>query len=107
MKPIAIGDIRVSSIIERDGPWRHPADFYPDIDPAYARQRLLLPVDHPTSKRSSRPQNDIFQHGLSVCYVHFAPAKNRESGRLGNEIVGQGDLIRRKIEPKRSSQSLL
>ena len=41
MKPISIGDIRVSSIIERDGPWRHPADFYPGIDPAHARERLL------------------------------------------------------------------
>ena len=41
MKPIAIGDIRVSSIIERAGPWRHPADFYLGVDAARARARLL------------------------------------------------------------------
>ena len=40
MKPIAIGDIRVSSIIERDGPWRHPEGYFPDLDPALVRARL-------------------------------------------------------------------
>ncbi len=40
MKPIAIGDIRVSSIIERAGPWRHPKDYFPDIDPALVRARI-------------------------------------------------------------------
>ena len=41
MKPIAIGDIQVSSIVERDGPWRHPAEFYLGVDAARARARLL------------------------------------------------------------------
>ena len=40
MKPISVGDIGVSSIIERDGPWRHPEGYFPDIDPALVRARL-------------------------------------------------------------------
>jgi glyoxylase-like metal-dependent hydrolase (beta-lactamase superfamily II) len=41
MKSIAVGDIGVSSIIERDGPWRPPAEYFPQIDPARARARVL------------------------------------------------------------------
>jgi glyoxylase-like metal-dependent hydrolase (beta-lactamase superfamily II) len=41
MKAISVGDIAVSSIIERDGPWRPPAEYFPQIDPALARARLL------------------------------------------------------------------
>jgi glyoxylase-like metal-dependent hydrolase (beta-lactamase superfamily II) len=41
MKPITIGDIQVTSIVERQGPWRHPADFFLDIDPAAMRARML------------------------------------------------------------------
>ncbi len=41
MKPIAIGDVEVSSIIERDGPWRRSAEMYSHVDPALARARLL------------------------------------------------------------------
>lgn len=41
MKPLTIGDIQVTSIVERQGPWRHPGDFFLDIDPAVMRTRLL------------------------------------------------------------------
>ena len=41
MKPLTIGDITVTSIIERQGPWRHPGDFFLDIDPAAMRARML------------------------------------------------------------------
>jgi len=41
MKPRVIGDVEVSSIIERDGPWRRPAGMYSHADPALARARLL------------------------------------------------------------------
>ena len=41
MKPIAIGEVAVSSIIERDGPWRRPRDMFPGADPERARARLL------------------------------------------------------------------
>ena len=31
MTPITIGDVRISSIIERDGPWRSPGTMFPGI----------------------------------------------------------------------------
>jgi glyoxylase-like metal-dependent hydrolase (beta-lactamase superfamily II) len=40
MKPIAIGAVAVSSIIERDGPWRNPDDMFPSADPAISRAHL-------------------------------------------------------------------
>jgi Metallo-beta-lactamase superfamily len=34
---LRIGNVTVDSIIERDGPWRTPADLFPDYDPETAR----------------------------------------------------------------------
>ena len=39
---IRIGDVLVSSIVERDGPWRKPELMFPTCDPALARHHLLL-----------------------------------------------------------------
>src|SRR6476469_4055267 len=33
MKTLTIGDVTITSIIERDGPWRKPAAMFPDDDP--------------------------------------------------------------------------
>jgi hypothetical protein len=35
--PLRIGNVAVDSIIERDGPWRTPADLFPAYDPETAR----------------------------------------------------------------------
>ena len=40
MKPVTIGDVAVSAIIEREGPWRRPDDFFPQIDAAAMAARL-------------------------------------------------------------------
>ncbi len=40
MKPMTIGDVEVASIIEREGPWRRPDDFFPDVDAALMSARL-------------------------------------------------------------------
>ena len=40
MQTIAIGDVTVSSIIERDGPWRRPEDFFPLYDPVIGARHL-------------------------------------------------------------------
>ncbi len=40
MKPITVGDFGISSIIERDGPWRRPAAMFPTCDPAVAARHL-------------------------------------------------------------------
>ena len=37
MQQLKIGDVTITSIIERDGPWRKPADMFPAYDPAIGR----------------------------------------------------------------------
>ena len=34
MKTLTIGDVTITSIVERDGQWRKPADMFPDYDAA-------------------------------------------------------------------------
>ena len=40
MKPITVGDVDVRTIIEREGPWRRPDDFFPHIDADAMSARL-------------------------------------------------------------------
>jgi glyoxylase-like metal-dependent hydrolase (beta-lactamase superfamily II) len=40
MRQLQIGDVTITSIIERDGPWRKPADMFPAYDPAVAARHL-------------------------------------------------------------------
>jgi len=40
MKKLTIGDVTVTSIIERDGPWRRPEDMFPAYDPDIGRRHL-------------------------------------------------------------------
>ena len=40
MQAITIGDVTITSIIEREGPWRKPGDMFPDYDEAIAREHL-------------------------------------------------------------------
>jgi glyoxylase-like metal-dependent hydrolase (beta-lactamase superfamily II) len=40
MKQLGIGDITIDAVIERDGPWRRPQDFFPAYDEAVFRHHL-------------------------------------------------------------------
>lgn len=40
MRRITIGDVTIDSIIERDGPWRRPADMFPAYDAEIGRRHL-------------------------------------------------------------------
>ena len=40
MKTLTIGDVTITSIIERDGPWRKPQDMFPAYDEAIAKRHL-------------------------------------------------------------------
>jgi glyoxylase-like metal-dependent hydrolase (beta-lactamase superfamily II) len=40
MQPLRIGDVTITSIIERDGPWRRPAEMFPTYDPAIGEAHL-------------------------------------------------------------------
>jgi len=34
MRQVRIGDITIDAVIEREGPWRRPQDFFPAYDEA-------------------------------------------------------------------------
>lgn len=40
MQTVRIGDVTITSIIERDGPWRRPQDMFPAYDPELGRRHL-------------------------------------------------------------------
>ena len=40
MKQIRIGDITIDAVIEREGPWRRPQDFFPAYDDAVFKHHL-------------------------------------------------------------------
>ena len=40
MRKLTIGDITITSIIERDGPWRTPEEMFPAYDPAVGKRHL-------------------------------------------------------------------
>ena len=40
MQTLKIGDVTITSIIERDGPWRRPEEMFPDYEPVAGRRHL-------------------------------------------------------------------
>ena len=40
MQTLRIGDVTITSIIERDGPWRRPEDMFPAYDPVTGKRHL-------------------------------------------------------------------
>ena len=40
MKTLKIGDVTITSLIERDGPWRKPEEMFPAYDAAIGRRHL-------------------------------------------------------------------
>ena len=40
MKTVQIGDVTITSIVERDGPWRKPEDMFPAYDPEVGKRHL-------------------------------------------------------------------
>jgi len=40
MKQLRIGDVTIDAVIEREGPWRRPQDFFPAYDDAVFKQHL-------------------------------------------------------------------
>ena len=40
MKKLLIGDVTITSIIERDGPWRTPQEMFPAYDPIIGKRHL-------------------------------------------------------------------
>jgi hypothetical protein len=40
MRQVKIGDITIDAVIEREGPWRRPGDFFPGYDEAIFKRHL-------------------------------------------------------------------
>jgi hypothetical protein len=40
MKQVRVGDITIDAVIEREGPWRRPQDFFPAYDEATFKRYL-------------------------------------------------------------------
>jgi glyoxylase-like metal-dependent hydrolase (beta-lactamase superfamily II) len=40
MQTVTVGDVTITSIIERDGPWRKPEDMFPAYDPVLGRRHI-------------------------------------------------------------------
>src|ERR1700732_4233814 len=40
IRQLTIGDVTITSIIERDGPWRKPEEMFPAYDPEIGRRHL-------------------------------------------------------------------
>ena len=52
MQALTIGDVTITSIVERDGPWRRPQDMFPAYDPDIG-QRHLAELDPVIYDRAS------------------------------------------------------
>jgi len=42
MRQLRVGDVTITSIIERDGPWRKPADMFPGYRDDLAQKHLAM-----------------------------------------------------------------
>jgi glyoxylase-like metal-dependent hydrolase (beta-lactamase superfamily II) len=42
MRTLQIGNVTITGIVERDGPWRRPEDMFPAYDPEVGRRHLAL-----------------------------------------------------------------
>ena len=69
MREIRIGDATITSIIERDGPWRTPEAMFPAYDPEVGRAHLeeLDPVVYDAA---IEPDGD---HLPDLRHPHAAP----------------------------------
>lgn len=62
MKPVTVGDVTITSLVERDGPWRRPEDMFP----GFRRE------DHPDSMARLAPEAmDEATGKMAITYQSF------------------------------------
>ena len=59
MRQVRIGDITIDAVIEREGPWRRPQDFFPAYDEAVFKRHL--PTMEP----------EVFDHVLGMMVITY------------------------------------
>jgi hypothetical protein len=68
MHTLKIGDVTITSIIERDGPWRPPEDMFPAYDPEIGKRQ------HAQRRIHSNDHHQVVGMSLSPC-----PARGPEN----------------------------
>src|ERR1700754_1293602 len=53
MKQIRIGDVTIDAVVEREGPWRRPQDFFPAYDEATFKRHLQVTITGSSGSSSS------------------------------------------------------
>ena len=85
MKTVQIGDVTITSIIERDGPWRRPVDMFPSYD-------------HEVGRRASATlEPEVFDPAIGKM-VHHLPDVRRadaEAPRAGRHLHRRGQGLPR------------
>jgi hypothetical protein len=59
MKQLRIGDITIDAVIEREGPWRRPQDFFPAYDDAVFKHHL------------AGMEPEVFDAGLGLMVITY------------------------------------
>ena len=84
-RPLRIGDVTITSIVERDGPWRTPEEMFPAYDPVVGERHLreLDPVVFdPASAAWSSPTRPLwFARRGTPSWSIPAPARTRATRR--------------------------
>ena len=96
MKKLSIGDVTITSIIERDGPWRTPQEMFPAYDPIIAnRQRSLTPKStiRPRGKWSSPIRPISCVRPGTRCSSIRAPARTKAIRRQWTFRNGPGSMV--------------
>jgi hypothetical protein len=70
VRTIKIGEVTIDAVIEREGPWRRPQDFFPAYDEATFKRHLQVmepEVFDPVSCKVRVPQEGICGLGSGAC----------------------------------------
>src|SRR5208283_106697 len=83
VRKIEIGDVTIDAVIEREGPWRRPQDFFPAYDEAVFRHHL--PGMEPEVFDSARGMMVITYQTFVVrtrrCTILVAPRSGEAKGQ--------------------------
>jgi hypothetical protein len=78
MKKLSIGDVTITSIIERDGPWRTPQEMFPAYDPTIGKRHV------------AELDSEVFDPALSDLYRAYAQAHGCRRLLSGPELGQSG-----------------
>ena len=84
MKQLRIGDITIDAVIEREGPWRRPQDFFPAYDNAVFKHHLA----------GMEPEVFDAALGLMSCVAMGYPDDSFPANAVRSDREANGDFVR-------------